>query len=334
MVTDAQVRLLRQKMTEGLTQEAAAAAAGMSERTARTRQKGPLPSQEKRARDWKTRSDPFAAVWGDEVVPLLEADTARKFEATTVLAELERRHPGKYGPEHLRTLQRRVRDWRALCGPAKEVYFPQEHVPGREGALDFTHGTELGVTVLGVLLRHLIFEFVLSFSGWTWVCLAFGETYEALVAGLQGALWKLGGAPAVVRTDNLSAATHELKASAGRALNERFRKVLEHYGLESTRIQPGKGHENGVVEQSHHRVKRALEQALLLRGSSDFESVAQYEGFVRELVDRCRNEGIEAALAIERAALRPLPSSPVPSYTSFHPTVRKWSTIRVGGQIY
>jgi len=36
MVTDAQVRLLRQKMSEGKTQEAASAAAGMSVRSGRT----------------------------------------------------------------------------------------------------------------------------------------------------------------------------------------------------------------------------------------------------------------------------------------------------------
>jgi hypothetical protein len=334
MVRDAQVRLLRQKMTEGRTQEAAAAAAGMSQRAARKWQKGPLPTECKKNRSWRTRVDPFAEVWESEVVPLLAADTEGKFEATTVLAELQRKHPGKYGSEYLRTLQRRVRDWRALHGPAKEAYFEQEHVPGREAALDFTHGTELRVTILGALLRHLIFEFALSFSGWTWVCLAFGETFEALVAGMQGALWELGGVPEVFRTDNLSAATHELKATGGRALNERFRKVLEHYGLASTRIRPGKGHENGVVEQSHHRIKRALEQALLLRGSRDFESVEQYQVFVREVVERSRNQGIEERFALERAALRPLPSSPVPSYTMFHPTVRKWSTIRVGGQIY
>jgi len=334
MVTDAQVRLLRQKMTEGRTQEAAAAAAGMSQRSARKWQKGSLPMECKKNRSWRTRVDPFEEVWESEVVPLLVADKESKFEATTVLAELQRKHPGKYGSEHLRTLQRRMRDWRALHGSAKEAYFEQEHVPGREAALDFTHGTELGVTIVGALLRHLIFEFVLSFSGWTWVCLAFGETFEALVAGLQGALWKLGGVPAVVRTDNLSAATHELKVTAGRALNERFRKVLEHYGVESTRITPGKGHENGVVEQSHRRIKRALEQALLLRGSRDFDSLEQYEIFVREVMERSRNQGIEERLALDQAALRPLPSSPVPSYTTFHPTVRKWSTILVGGHIY
>ena len=65
---------------------------------------------------------------------------------------------------------------------------------------------------------------MLSFSGWTYVALAASETFEALVAGLQGAVWTLGAVPSVIRHDNLSAATHELKRSVGRQLTERFRE--------------------------------------------------------------------------------------------------------------
>ena len=87
---------------------------------------------------------------------------------------------------------------------------------------------------------------------------AYGETFAALVKGMQGALWELGGVPEVLRTDNLSAATHELKGSGGRALNERYAAVLAHYGLRSTRTNPRSSHENGVAEQGHHRLKGAL----------------------------------------------------------------------------
>ena len=82
---------------------------------------------------------------------------------------------------------------------------------------------------------------------------AYGEPFAALVKGLQGALWELGGVPEVVRTDNLSAATHELKGRGGRALNERYAVVLAHYGLRSTRTNPRPSHGNGVAEQGHHR---------------------------------------------------------------------------------
>jgi len=193
MVTDSQVRLLREKLMQGKRQIAAAAAAGMSERTARSWKEGRLPSATKGQRDWRTRPDPFAEVWESELVPLLVRDKERILEARTLMAELEKKHRGRFSEGQIRTLQRRMRDWRALHGPEREVTFPQEHVPGRECAFDFTHGRELGVTIRGEEFDHLLFELVLSFSGWTWACVAFSETFEALLMGLQGAWWELGG---------------------------------------------------------------------------------------------------------------------------------------------
>jgi hypothetical protein len=333
MVTNAQVRLMRQKLMKGQSKEAAAAAAGMSTRTARRWQTGLLPSQAKEPRAWRTRGDPFADVWDSEVLPLLEGDTAGKLQAKTLFKMLSTDHPGQFEPGQLRSLQRRVRDWRALHGPGKEVYFEQKHRPGREAQLDFTHCTELGVTINGALFVHLLFELILSYSGWRSVSLAFGETFEALVAGLQEALWALGGAPEIARSDNLSAATHELKESQGRSLTKRFSAVLDHYGMESTRIRPRKSHENGVVEKGHDVLKTALDQALLLRCSRDFDSPEQYMAFVAKVVQEL-NQPKAKALADERRHLLPLPSTPVPSYTKFQVKVRKWSTIRVGNRTY
>jgi hypothetical protein len=333
MVTDEQVRLLRQKRMKGKSQESAAAAAGMSVRTARKWESGALPSTSKQPRAWRTRRDPFEGVWGEEIVPLLVRDEDRVLQATTLLELLDGRYPGRFGAGQLRTLQRRIRDWRAVAGPEREVYFEQTHPPGREAQLDFTHGTELGVRIAGEAFDHLLFEFVLCFSGWRWVSLAFGETFEALVDGLQGALWELGGVPEVARSDNLSAATHELKRSGGRALNERFAGVLAHYGLRSTRIHPGRSHENGVVEQAHHRLKSALAQALVIRGSRDFETVEQYVAFVQEVVARLNRPSL-ARLAEEREHLRPLPASRIPGYTVYRVKVRRWSTIRISNKTY
>jgi hypothetical protein len=319
---------------KGKSQESAAAAAGMSVRTARKWEaSGALPSASKPLRSWRTRPDPFVGVWDEEIVPLLLRDTERILQATTLLDLLEARYPGRFDAAQLRTLQRRMRDWRAVQGPDREVYFEQVHPPGREAQLDFTHGAELGVQIAGAPFEHLLFEFVLSFSGWRWVCLAYGETFEALVDGLQGALWELGGVPEIARSDNLSAATHELKRSGGRALNERFATVLEHYGLRSTRIHPGRSHENGVVEQAHYRLKSALAQALVIRGSRDFETVAAYEAFVQEVVGRLNRSSL-GRLAEERPHLRALPSSRVPAYTVYRVMVRKWSTIRISNKTY
>lgn len=318
----------------GKTQAVAAAASGMSLRTAREWDSGPAPSATKLGRDWRTRLDPFAEVWATEIEPLLQRDTKGVLEAKFVLALLLAKSPDRFQPGHVRTLQRRFRDWRALHGPEPEVYFPQVAVPGREAAIDFTHATDLGVTIAGVPFPHLLFDFVLSYSGWTWTSLAFGETFEALVAGLQGALWALGAVPEVLRSDNLSAATHELKRSSGRDLTVRFRAVLDHYGLRSSRITPGRAHENGVVEQANGRVKALVAQALLVRGHADFDAQVTYEQFVHEVVDQWRNRPAAARLADERSRLRPLPAAAIPSYTSYAAKVRRWSTIHVAHRTY
>ena len=318
---------------DGMNQEAAAAVSGMGVRTARRWQRGRLPSESERQRTWRTRADPFAEVWAEEIEPLLGKDTDGALEATTVLEWLEERHPGRFGQAQLRTLQRRLRDWRALHGPEQEVFFPQVHPPGREAQLDFTHCGELDVTICGEAFGHLLFEFVLSYSGWRFANLAFGETFEALVKGLQGALWALGGVPEVVRSDNLSAATHELRHTKGRTLTERYGSVLAHYGLRSTRTNPRASHENGVAEQAHYRLKTAIAQALILRGGRDFPSVDAYRSFVQQVVDK-RNRRVQSKLDQERRHLRPLPPAPVPEYTAFRTKVRKWSTIRVANRTY
>ena len=176
MLTDRQVVLMRQKLMKGKTQQSAAAASDMSERSVRNWNKGPLPSEKKDRRRKSTRPDPFAGVWAEEVEPLLEADADRILAAPTVLEWLDERHPGRFGRSHLRTLQRRIRDWRALHGPEREAYFEQEHPPGREAQMDFTHCDSLKVTIGGESFAHMLFEFILSHSGWRYAQICFSET--------------------------------------------------------------------------------------------------------------------------------------------------------------
>jgi hypothetical protein len=334
MVTDEQVRLLRKKRMEGKTMAAAAAAAGMTEKTARKWQRGAMPSARKTPRSWRTRLDPFADVWAAEIEPLLIEDKEGRLEAKTIFEELVRRAPGVYDAGQLRTLQRRIRQWRAERGPEKEVMFPQEHAPGRMGAFDFTHATELGVTIAGAVFVHLWFQFVLAFSGLRFVRLAFGETFEALVSGLQSALFAAGGVPEIVRHDNLSAATHELVHTGGRALNDRFAEVVDHYGFQSSRIRPGEGHENGVAEKAHDLLKKAIDQALLLRGSRDFVTIDAYVAFVEQLVEEKFHAARADKIAIERTALRPLPATRLPEYTRTRAMVRSSSTFSVARRVY
>ena len=333
MITDRQVLLMRQKLMEGKSQETAAAVAGMGVRSARSWQQGPLPSEKKEERRWRTRADPFEGVWEEEIEPLLREEAARGLRATTIIEYLEERHPGRFSASHLRTLQRRLQEWRAQHGPEKEVYFPQEHPPGREAQIDFTHCKSLGVSIGGQPYAHLLFQFVLSHSGWRYTEVAGGETYLALQRGLQGALWTLGGVPQVVRSDNTAALTHEMRRSGGRELNYSYAGLLAHYGLQSTRSNPGMAHENGVAEQAHYRLKDALNQALLLRGSRDFDTAETYQQFVEQVVAR-RNRLVQGRLERERPHLRPLPPAPVPQYHSYRARVRKWSTIQAAGHTY
>ena len=180
---------------EGKTQETAAAMAGMSVRSARKWQRGPLPSETKQERRWRARPDPFGGVWEEEIEPLLRGDPKGRLKATIIIEWLEEHHPGRFSASQLRTLQRRLQDWRALHGQDREVYFPQEHPPGREAQIDFTHGNSLGVTIAGRPFPHLLFQLILSHSGRRYAEVATGETFLALQEGLQAALWTLGRSP-------------------------------------------------------------------------------------------------------------------------------------------
>lgn len=316
------------------TLEQAAAAADMSTRSGRKWARGPMPSATKKPRDWRTRKDPLEGIWTEKILPLLEADTEGILQATSIVEELERRDADLVLQPQVRTLQRRMREWKALQGPPKEVFFPQDHLPGVEGAFDFTHGNELGITIAGEPYPHLIFEFVLSSCKHTTTSIAYSETFEALSSCLQAAFWAIGGVPAKTRSDNLSAATHQLKKARGRALTPRYEALLEHYGTASSLIQPGKPNENGIVEQRHRWSKKSLAQALVFRGSRDFKSEGEYAVFVQDVIDRSHNIKVQAAFKEEQAYLMPLPAKKLPSHTEWRVKVTRWSTIRVVGRIY
>ena len=239
LVTDAQVRRLREKRMAGKTLGAAAAAAGMSERAARKWQSGPLPSTAKAPRGWRTREDPFAEVWQSEVVPQLVADTDGRLQVLTLFKALCRRHPGRFQPGQLRTLQRRVREWRVQYGPDREGVLRAGSGSGSGGGvrlhrLERAWGDASGCGVPAPAVR------VGAELQPVDVCGAGAErNVRGAGAGIQGALWTLGAVPAVLRHDNLSAATHELRRSGGRQLTVRFRQVLDHYGLRSSRNPAG-----------------------------------------------------------------------------------------------
>jgi hypothetical protein len=260
MKKDSEVKLYMQARKTGKSQKLAAAAAGMSERTGRKyERKGTLPSQLKQPRTWLTRKNPFEQDW-DWVVAQLEHDPA--LQATTLLALLIEQHPDRYRPTQIVTLRRHIARWRALSGPEREVIFEQVHTPGERAESDFTHMSDLGITIAGEPFPHLIYHFVFTYSNIEAVTLCFSESFEALAEGIEHALWQLGGVPKQHRTDHLSAAVRQTHRKETREeWTARYQALMAHYGMQPTWNNVGIAHENGDVEQAHHRFKQALDQA-------------------------------------------------------------------------
>jgi hypothetical protein len=289
----------------------AAARAGFSSASGFRIESDPrLPSQKQKPRS-RRRPDPLAEVWDAEIVPILKA--APGLRAIAVLEEIRRRHP-EISPGIRRTLERRMRAWRALAGPEQDVIFRQEHEPGRLGLSDFTDTNALGVTICGVPLDHRLYHFRLAFSGFEHAHVVLGgESFVALAEGLQNALWALGGAPHEHRSDSLSAAFCNLDHDAQEDLTQRYQALMRHYGMTPTRNNRGVAHENGSIESAHGHLKRALEDALLLRASADFDDLDGYRGFVDEIVGR-RNAHTRKRIELERPRLAQLPKRRTADY--------------------
>lgn len=307
----------------------AAAKAGMDEKTARKwRRLGHLPSEPREPRQYRTRLDPFARVWG-EVEQLLERDAS--VEAKTIFDYLCRQHPEQFQEMQLRTLQRRVKRWRAQKGEPREVYFPQAHVAGRQAQSDFTYMNELGVTIGGQPFKHMLYHLTLTYSNWEWGQVCFSESYESLAEGVQDALWELGGVPAEHRTDSLSAAVRP--PCSKEEFTEKYKGLLQHYGMKASHSSPGRGNENGDVEQSHHRFKRAVGQELMLRGSREFAGRAEYEEFLAGLFRR-RNQLRRTRVAEEMKVLGELPKRQLAACTKEVQRVSRNATVSIRNNYY
>ena len=254
-----------------------------------------------------------------------------RFEATTIFEWLQREYPGRFSDGQLRTMQRKIKRWRALEGPSREVMFQQKHRPGELCASDFTHMNELEITIGGVRFNHMIYHFVLTYSNWETGTICFSESFESLSEGLQDALWELGGVPARHRTDRLSSAVH--KVSSPEEFTQRYKGLLSHYKLKGEKIQGGEAHENGDIEQRHYRFKKAVEQALLLRGSRDFASQEEYTEFLRILFKRL-NGGRTGRFQEELSVLRRLPGRRLNDFKRQRVKVGPGSTIRLQHNVY
>jgi hypothetical protein len=310
----------------GHTQIVSAAKAGFSERSGREIEKrqGQPPRLKTRG---CTLKDPLIDVWDSELIPMLEKNP--DLSAMTLLEYLQERFDGEYPDAVLRTLQRRVKQWKSLHGPEKTVMFRQEHPPGRLGLSDFTSLKNVEITVNGKPLQHLLYHFRLSCSHWSHVKVILGgESYTALTEGLQEALWRLGGAPALHRTDSLSAAFKNINKDEKEDITERYNQFCLHFGMEATRNNLGQSHENGSIESSHGHIKRRIKQALLLRENSDFESVEAYQHWMDSVINQ-HNRRNAKSLTVELPHLIKLPLHKAIDFTEVCARVSSSSTISV-----
>lgn len=248
-VTDAQIKELRLLLNKGASLNRAAMKAGMNRKSAwKYRDQRELPSEGRKARTWRTSPDPLTQVW-EELTTMLRDEPGLK--AVALLEWMQEKYPGRYPDSIRRTLERRIKAWRCAHGPDKEVFFRQSHEPGRLGASDFTHMSILGVTISGESFDHLLFHFCLTYSNWEHVTVCFSESFSSLRAGLQEALWALGGVPDPHRTDRMTLAVNA--NCEGEEFTGQYFSLMSHYGMVPEATNPSSGNENGDCEQSHRQ---------------------------------------------------------------------------------
>lgn len=246
-ITHQQERIYMASRQLGLPQTAAAAKAGFSERSARNieHRKGAA----RQTRSWRTRPDPLAPAWEEKILPKLKLNPT--LLPIILLELLQETEPERYPDSILRTLERRVKTWKALEGPEKIVVFRQQPSIGRQALSDFTHLKDVIITIQNQPLQHLLYHFRLAFSGWSFLKVTLGgESFTALAEGLQEALWRLGGSPLEHRTDSLSAAFKNLTNDEQTDITTRYEEFCQHYGMKATRNNRGVAHENGAVEST------------------------------------------------------------------------------------
>jgi hypothetical protein len=337
-VTDAQVRKLMEEFNKDGRVGHAAMKAGMDRKTARKYiAAGTLPSEMHTIRDWRTRKNPFEEDWA-VVAKMLEASPA--LEAKTIFEELLRKQPGRYQEGQLRTLQRQIRQWRALRGPEQDVKLAQLHRPGEAAQTDFTRTGELAITIAGERFVHLLCILVLPYSNWRWATVCLSESCASLRRGVQRALFQLGRVPQFHQTDNSTGATHKISEKDKEALpgktrvfNKDYLALTDHFGMTPRTTGIGEKEQNGDVEAANGVTKRGLEQSLLLRGSRDFDSIDAWQEFV-DAYQRKANSRRTKRLKEEMVAMRELPTSKLPEFVELHVPVSEWSTIRIKSNAY
>jgi hypothetical protein len=326
-----QIQVYMKARKEGLPQEPASTIAGISLRSGQRIDAGEQATDRGHVATTRRVADPLASVWASELEPMLRSQPSLK--PTTLYEYLQEQHPGKYGSV-LRTLQRRVQAWKAIHGDSPEVMFELRHEPGLLGLSDFTELKGISITIKGQRFEHILYHYRLGYSGWQYAqIIQGGESFIALSEGLQNALQACGGSPKQHRTDSLSAAYRNHGGGPHKPLTHLYDELCHHYRLQPTRNNLGIAHENGAIECSHGHLKNRISQALLLRDSHDFTSVAEYQALIDSCVAKLNGQHADK-YAQEQLALQPLPKHRIPDYEILTVRVSCHSTIDVRCILY
>ena len=317
-----QVIKLMKEINKG-TLEKAALKVGISEKTARKyiKQKR-LPNPQKK-RPSRSYPNPFEGHW-DKVTAMLEVSP--ELQAHSIMSYLAETHPDYYKLNQLRSLQRRLQDWRAHHGTNKPVIFRQDLKPGRQSQSDWTHMSDLNITIGGHAFPHLLFHFMLPYSQFETIMICETESFATLTKGFEQGVLEIGGVASEHRTDNLTAATQ--KMGNDRIFTKRWMEFLEHYQVQPSRNNPGVSHENGSVEKSHHTFKNAVNQHLMLRQDRNFKTQEDYQIFLDKIKTK-RNFMRRDRIVEEMETLRPLPEKQFNEATLLTVRVTPSSTIQV-----
>jgi len=362
MMNDNQVRKLRRHLQSSLGNlTMSAQQSGMDRKTARKYREGALPSEIKTERKIRqgapTRESPFKPEHEAELRRIWELDPALR--ADILLADLIRRHPDNgYDDNHLRTLQRRLKRWRDERESFRETQFKQEWHPGKTAQLDWTHATELGVTIAGEPFKHRLCHLVFPHSNWAWATICQSESLLSLKEGFQAACWRAGGLPHELQTDNSSAATHRIdqdeenarkkskqaekegvyqakpEDTRRRPFNKDYAEFMEELGVKPGTIPVRCSNANADIESANGHLKALLQQKLTLRGSRDFPDRAAYQAFLEEALEERNQKKLKTFLAEEKPLLLPLPPQPLPVYDVEQIKVSRESLIHLDKNIY
>ena len=332
MVKNNQVKYLFGYYTQTGNIGLSAMRSGMNRKTAsKYLRKRKLPGSIAPVRDWRTREDPIDKIWEKSKEFLKDAP---ELEAKSLFEYLIEQYPDQINQSHLRTFQRRVKSWHLQNGNEKEVFFDQNRKPGECMQLDWTDMNKLEIIVDGKHYLHKLCHLVLPYSNYEAAVRCRSESLLSIKKGIAHFLYSIKATPETLQVDNSSAATHQInKESLKREFNKDFISIADYYGFSLRTTNVDCPNENGDVESLNGHLKNRIKQALLLRRSSSFDSMEDYDHFLQTVFDNANKTRLKK-LQEELKIMKSIPENPLPEYEEIYVNIRSGSTVRIKKVVY